>query len=250
MPWRRESWPLRLRLRVLIRACAPRPVGACSPPLRRFLLTYSFLLQTYLVLYAVPVVGTLLHFAHLSWYWAFFCYEYAWALHGWTIDARVAAVETEWAFLAGFGAPLALLSVLFPAFVSYGIVAFLFPLFVILATVSVPEKHEPHRWAPARLPLFHAAKRLSLLIVRSLGRRMGSPHQGGRGRPKQAPPGREAGAGGAPSGASASLRQRATASGGPGTPQAGEGEAGDGRPRSGGASGAGDATLEGTARGR
>lgn len=146
---------------------------------RSFLLTYSFLLQTYAV-YALPFVGGVLHVLHLAWYWAFFCFEYSWALHGWSIDDRLAALEGQWVFMAGFGLPLALLSVAFPAFVSYGVVAFVFPLFVVLATVSEPRAHAHSARVPRRLPLFALSKRLGLWLVRRLDRRAQRP--GARGR--------------------------------------------------------------------
>mmetsp|Transcript_20807 Transcript_20807/g.61542 ORF Transcript_20807/g.61542 Transcript_20807/m.61542 type:complete len:251 (+) Transcript_20807:146-898(+) len=138
----------------------------------RFLLTYSFLLQTHIVLYCVPYVGWVLHLVHLAWYWAFFCFEYKWALHGWTTEQRIAALEEQWLFLGGFGLPLALLSSTLPTFVSYGIMAFLFPLFVVLATVSEPRVHKPSRLLPRRLPLFQLPKRLSLWTVQRLNRRL------------------------------------------------------------------------------
>ncbi|KAJ1631804.1 etoposide-induced protein 2.4-domain-containing protein [Pavlovales sp. CCMP2436] len=141
----------------------------------RFLLTYGFLLQTHALLHLVPYVGWVLHIVSLSWYWSFFCFEYKWSLHGWTIEQRVAAVEEQWLFLAGFGLPLALTSVAFSTFVSYGIVAFLFPLFVVLATISEPRVHTPSRWLPRRLPLFNLPKRLGLLVVRALSRRIRQP---------------------------------------------------------------------------
>ena len=123
----------------------------------------------------MPYVGGLLHVISLAWYWSFFCFEYTWALHGWTIEERVAALEERWLYLAGFGLPLALLSVSLSTFVGYGIIAFVFPLFVVLATISEPRMHTPSRWLPSRLPLFHLPKRLGLLVVRTLNRRIKPP---------------------------------------------------------------------------
>mmetsp|Transcript_11377 Transcript_11377/g.29581 ORF Transcript_11377/g.29581 Transcript_11377/m.29581 type:complete len:162 (+) Transcript_11377:277-762(+) len=91
------------------------------------------------------------------------------------MDDRLAALEGQWVFLAGFGMPLALLSVSFPTFVSYGVVAFVFPLFVVLATTSEPRVHAPSTWLPRRLPLFALSKRLSLWLVRRLDRRVKRP---------------------------------------------------------------------------
>jgi hypothetical protein len=145
--------------------------------MRSFLLTYGFLLQAHALLYLVPYVGWLLHVICLSWYWSFFCFEYKWALHGWTVEQRIAAIEEQWLFLAGFGMPLALLSVAFSTFVSYGIVAFVFPLFVVLATISEPRAHPPSRWLPRRLPLFNLPKRLGLLVVRALSRHVKQPRE-------------------------------------------------------------------------
>lgn len=165
---------------------------------------YGLLLQTYALLYLVPYVGWLLHLVCLSWYWSFFCYEYTWALHGWSVEQRVAALEEQWLFLAGFGMPLALLSVSFSTFVGYGIVAFAFPLFVVLATISEPRAHAPSRWLPRRLPLFHLPKRLGLLVVRALSRRIKRPGAAAA-RP------RAGGAAGAPAAASARPLQSSAA---------------------------------------
>jgi len=180
-----------------------------TPPWPRFLLTYSFLLQTHVLLWLsftvhhthaylwfVPFVGLAVHLAHLSWYWSFFCFEYKWALHGWTVDQRVAALEEQWLFHLGFGAPLALLSASLPTFTGYAVIAFLFPLFVVLATVSEPRIHEPSRLLPRRLPLFHQAKLFSLWIVTCINRRAKGGPRLARRRPapgaadsSRAPPG-------------------------------------------------------------
>jgi hypothetical protein len=148
---------------------------ATDATVRRFLLTYGFLLQAHVLLHMVPYLGWPLHVLCLSWYWSFFCFEYKWALHGWTIEQRVAAIEEQWIFMIGFGMPIALLSITFSTFVSYGIVAFFFPIFVILATTSEPSVHAASRWLPRRLPLFNLPKRLALLIVRALSHRIKQP---------------------------------------------------------------------------
>lgn len=65
---------------------------------------------------------------------------FRWSAKGFTLDERLTFLQTRWAYLAGFGAPLTLLSTLpfLPALAQTSLYATFYPLFLILASVSEP----------------------------------------------------------------------------------------------------------------
>lgn len=64
--------------------------------------------------------------------------RYKWSNRQWRLDVRIYYFEQRWAYFAGFGLPWASLTYLFPSFLDQGLIAFLFPLFVVLALVAHP----------------------------------------------------------------------------------------------------------------
>ena len=93
----------------------------------RAILVAFFLLQTVLS-YLIPVVGPATSFIHLSWLYSLYCFEYKWSLAGWSLERRLAHLEQNWAYFAGFGSPFTLATFFVPNFVSKGIFALLFPV--------------------------------------------------------------------------------------------------------------------------
>ena len=93
----------------------------------RAILVAFFLLQTVLT-YLIPVVGPVASFIHLSWLYSLYCFEYKWSLAGWSLERRLAHLEQNWAYFAGFGSPFTLATFFVPNFVSKGIFALLFPV--------------------------------------------------------------------------------------------------------------------------
>nr|GLL45613.1 protein EI24 homolog [Ipomoea trifida] len=93
---------------------------------------------------------------------------YKWNLSGLSLDKRLDFFETNWAFFAGFGSPCALAIFLFSPLVSYGVMAILFPLFVLTATGSEADKivSLPRtKWRGAglgRVPIFYGADYVSI----------------------------------------------------------------------------------------
>ena len=63
-------------------------------------------------------------------------------MQGWTLDQRLSAFERNWAYFAGFGFPASLFTVIFPGFVSSGVYAFMFPMFILLAMMSGVDRHK------------------------------------------------------------------------------------------------------------
>ncbi|KAE9595120.1 putative etoposide-induced 2.4 [Lupinus albus] len=137
---------------------------------------YSILLLNvfFLEVYAtgfLPYIGKLLNFVLLSWMYAYYCFEYKWNFNEVALDKRLDYFESYWAFFAGFGSPCVLAIFFFSPLVSYGIMAILFPLFVLTATGSNAEqemsfeKDKRRDAGMERLPIFYVANKVSMWLL-------------------------------------------------------------------------------------
>jgi etoposide-induced 2.4 mRNA len=147
---------------------------------------YSILLLTFFflevcVVGVIPYIGKILNFLLLSWMYAYYCYEYKWNFSGISLKKRLDFFQSNWAFFAGFGSPCVLAIFFLSPLVSGALMAILFPLFVLTATGSGPEKliGAPRRtWKCAglgKLPIFYIADTLSMLALSIF--RLESPHE-------------------------------------------------------------------------
>ncbi|XP_071716243.1 protein EI24 homolog isoform X2 [Rutidosis leptorrhynchoides] len=127
------------------------------------LLLNFFFLEVYLTGF-VPYIGKALNFALLSW-------MYKWNFSGLSLDKRLNFFESNWAFFAGFGSPCVLAIFFFSPLVSYGVMAVLFPLFVLTAAGSDAESvvnSQKTKWRGeelGKLPIFYAADKLLMKIL-------------------------------------------------------------------------------------
>ncbi|KAM7478826.1 hypothetical protein LguiA_027039 [Lonicera macranthoides] len=134
------------------------------------LLLSFFFLEVYVTGY-VPYIGKAINFLLLSWMYAYYCFEYKWNLSGLSLDKRLDFFETNWAFFLGFGNPCVLAIFLFSPLVSFGVMAILFPLFVLTATGSDADKvidSQRRKWRGAglgKLPIFCVADYLSMRVL-------------------------------------------------------------------------------------
>ncbi|MED6158396.1 hypothetical protein PIB30_032373 [Stylosanthes scabra] len=137
---------------------------------------YSILLLSvfFLEVYAtgfIPYIGKVLNFVLLSWMYAYYCFEYKWNFNEVPLDKRLDYFQSYWPFFAGFGSPCVLAIFFFSPLVSYGIMAILYPLFVLTATASRAEQEisfEKHKWRPAgveKLPIFYIADNVSMWML-------------------------------------------------------------------------------------
>ncbi|MCL7037848.1 hypothetical protein MKW94_023490 [Papaver nudicaule] len=134
------------------------------------LLLNFFFLEVYAVDY-IPYVGKMISFLLFSWMYAYYCFEYKWSLAEVSLEKRLDFFESNWAFFAGFGCPCVLPVLFYSRLVSGGVVAVLFPLFVLTATGSESDQviyRQRRKWMGAglgRLPIFYAADRFSLWVL-------------------------------------------------------------------------------------
>jgi len=150
-----------------------RWVKAIAEELYRALLIVFFLAQTALVAF-VPIIGSWLVVLHFSWLYALYSFEYKWALEGWPLERRLTYFEQHWAYFAGFGAFSACLTVYVRKFISAGVYAGLFPIFLILAITAepvpsvVPSALTEHRaGSHFPVPIFRLAKALNDIMLRN-----------------------------------------------------------------------------------
>eukprot|EP00485_Elphidium_margaritaceum_P006652 CAMPEP_0202690388 /NCGR_PEP_ID=MMETSP1385-20130828/5387_1 /ASSEMBLY_ACC=CAM_ASM_000861 /TAXON_ID=933848 /ORGANISM="Elphidium margaritaceum" /LENGTH=392 /DNA_ID=CAMNT_0049345649 /DNA_START=1 /DNA_END=1176 /DNA_ORIENTATION=- len=83
-------------------------------------------------------IGTLVAFFLFCWQHAFLSFEYKWMMDGKPLHSRMKYFEQRVPYFSGFGAPLTLLVLIAPQFISTGIYALTFPLFIIQAIESEP----------------------------------------------------------------------------------------------------------------
>ncbi|KAK1267675.1 hypothetical protein QJS04_geneDACA009178 [Acorus gramineus] len=119
----------------------------------------------------LPRIGKPINFVLLSWMYSYYCFEYKWNYFEMSLEKRLNFFESNWAFFAGFGSPCVLAIFFFSPLVSYGVMAILFPLFVLTATGTQAEKvinHQQRSWNGCRLgklPIFYAANNFSLQVL-------------------------------------------------------------------------------------
>lgn len=110
----------------------------------------------------VPYIGKILVIPLRSWLYAYYFFNYKWGYVKWSLEKRLLFFETNWAFFAGFGGPCLLATFSFSGLVQEGVLAFLFPLFVLVAFGSYPERliaaynvGEDSQSRLPRIPMFH-----------------------------------------------------------------------------------------------
>ncbi|KAF5201979.1 Ei24-like protein [Thalictrum thalictroides] len=126
----------------------------------------------------IPHMGKALAFVFHSWMYAYYSFEYKWNLDELGLDKRLDFFESHWAFFAGFGSPCILACYIFPPLVSYGVMAVLFPLFVLTATGSKAERildSQRRTWSDeglGRLPIFCLADTILMKVLSYFGEKL------------------------------------------------------------------------------
>lgn len=83
-------------------------------------------------------IGSMIAFFLFCWLHAFLSFEYKWIMEGKELKHRIKYFEERVPYFSGFGAPLTLMILIAPQFISTGIYMLTFPLFIIQAIESNP----------------------------------------------------------------------------------------------------------------
>ncbi|XP_020110960.1 protein EI24 homolog isoform X2 [Ananas comosus] len=118
----------------------------------------------------IPYFGKAINFLLLTWMYAYYCFEYKWNFLGVSLNKRLDFFESNWAFFSGFGSPCVLPTFFFSPLVSYGVMAILYPLFVLTAAGTEAEDVIDSRrksWGgePEKIQIFYVARRFSTLVL-------------------------------------------------------------------------------------
>ncbi|XP_042416230.1 protein EI24 homolog isoform X1 [Zingiber officinale] len=138
---------------------------------------YSILLLTlfFIEVFAtgfIPYFGKAINFLLLSWMYAYYCFEYKWNYSNVALNRRLDFFESNWPFFAGFGSPCVIPIFFFSPLVSYGVMAILYPLFVLTAAGTQSEQVissiRSFKGGPKKLPIFYAANKIAMSILQLL----------------------------------------------------------------------------------
>eukprot|EP00200_Dunaliella_tertiolecta_P005850 CAMPEP_0202342998 /NCGR_PEP_ID=MMETSP1126-20121109/3317_1 /ASSEMBLY_ACC=CAM_ASM_000457 /TAXON_ID=3047 /ORGANISM="Dunaliella tertiolecta, Strain CCMP1320" /LENGTH=340 /DNA_ID=CAMNT_0048934023 /DNA_START=277 /DNA_END=1300 /DNA_ORIENTATION=- len=134
MPLKAQRFPT---LRPSPRAATAGFEEVAAQELFRVVLFLVFYGESWLV-GQLPYIGPPVYFVLSCWLWAYYCYDYAWALRGFSLPDRLAFFESSAAFFAGYGLLMTLVTLLLPFYIGAAVTALLFPLFVLVACHSDP----------------------------------------------------------------------------------------------------------------
>ncbi|CAG8651569.1 4644_t:CDS:2, partial [Ambispora leptoticha] len=97
-------------------------------------------------------------------------FEYKWINQGWSLEQRIGYFEERWSYFAGFGFMFTVITFFVDQFLSAGVFALLFPLYIIMANnaLPMPRHNENARFSslvPYRLRVFWVAEKLNNKII-------------------------------------------------------------------------------------
>lgn len=106
------------------------------------------------------IMGAAVSCVMIACLYAFYSFEYLWEIKGVQLQNRLDHFERHWAYYAGFGTPCMIATYFFPLFISNGLWALIFPVFITLAICSkVPTLPPKAQLQP--LPIFYVAKQMN-----------------------------------------------------------------------------------------
>ncbi|CAG8547198.1 6137_t:CDS:10, partial [Dentiscutata heterogama] len=152
----------------------PRALKVMADEIYRALLFMNYLIVATLV-YVIPVIGPIISFMYFCWIYAYYSFEYKWINQGWSLEQRIGYFEERWSYFAGFGFLFTVITFFVDQFLSAGVFALFFPLYIIMATNAIPMPRHDERsrfssLVPYRLRIFWVAKKLNDKIIGSLHR--------------------------------------------------------------------------------
>lgn len=114
------------------------------------------------ILKCIPFIGASISFIWLSWMYALYSFEYKWNKKQWTVEQKLTYMENNSIYFAGFGCPVAAITVIFPRYVNSGFYAMMFPMFLLLSIATNPEESGIN---DIDFPIFYFPKKINNFIV-------------------------------------------------------------------------------------
>ncbi|CAG8556633.1 19966_t:CDS:10, partial [Cetraspora pellucida] len=150
----------------------PRALKVIADEIYRALLFMNYLMVATIV-YVIPVIGPIMSFMYFCWIYAYYSFEYKWINQGWSLEQRIGYFEERWSYFAGFGFMFTVITFFVDQFLSAGVFALLFPLYIIMANnaLPMPRHNENARFSslvPYRLRVFWVAEKLNDKIIGGL----------------------------------------------------------------------------------
>lgn len=147
----------------------PSILNVMAGEIYRALLFMNYLIVATLV-YVVPIIGPIISFMYFCWIYAYYSFEYKWINQGWSLEQRIGYFEERWSYFAGFGFLFTVITFFVDQFLSAGVFALFFPLYIIMAINAhpMPRNDESARFSslmPYRLPVFWVANKLNNRII-------------------------------------------------------------------------------------
>jgi len=130
----------------------------------RGILTVSYMVVMNIV-QLIPYIGNLFGFIFLSWLYCLYAFEFKWNEEKWTVEQKLSYMEKHAVYFAGFGCPVAAITVIFPKYINNGFFAMMFPLFLLLTTTTNPEQSGIQ---DQRFPIFWGARKINLWIIKAI----------------------------------------------------------------------------------
>ncbi|EXX63360.1 EI24-domain-containing protein [Rhizophagus irregularis] len=136
----------------------------------------AILFMNYLVfatiIHIIPFIGPIISFISFCWIYAYYSFEYKWINKGWKLEKRIEYFEERWAYFAGFGFTFTVITFFVDQFLSAGVFALFFPLYIIMANNALPMPRQNERtrfssFIPYRLPVFWVARKFNDKIITS-----------------------------------------------------------------------------------
>mmetsp|Transcript_15119 Transcript_15119/g.21099 ORF Transcript_15119/g.21099 Transcript_15119/m.21099 type:complete len:318 (+) Transcript_15119:45-998(+) len=128
-----------------------------------------FVLQSF-ICFLIPFVGSIANLLVLCWLYSLYCFEYKWS--HWNIGRRLAHIENNWAYFAGFGIvvglPFTLASYHLGFWIGYTVWWLLFPLFIITAVAAKKPQKVVTQEGSSRMRLFVFAQWLNAFTLNFL----------------------------------------------------------------------------------
>ncbi|CAG8614111.1 10982_t:CDS:2 [Funneliformis mosseae] len=146
-----------------------RALGLIAAEIYRAVLFMNYLFFA-TTIYILPIVGPIISFIFFCWIYAYYSFEYKWINRGWKLEQRIQYFEEKWAYFAGFGFTFTVLTFFIDQFLSAGVFALFFPLYIIMANNArpMPRQDERARFSssiPYRLPVFWVARKLNDKLI-------------------------------------------------------------------------------------